>query len=241
MNSKSIHLTLLLLLITTQLLVAQNIKIGIGGGYGHILEETYYSQSVNDDPFPRQLGLRNWYRINSVVKFIPERFPVIFTGEINYLAGRNDSDYSGYYSPLQSGPMDMHIKAAQDIFSAGIGIESPLFRGRKLTPYFSLGLILNYFCEPDVEWTPALDPMWYYYSPQDDKSVISSSFRGGLNIGIGVEYALNETLGLDITARYNFMNLIGQNDASAWEKEEDFNIFTVTARVLFCLSNCQNH
>lgn len=220
---------IIFILASTPLLFSQNIKVGVGGGYAYIDNDTYYTRDVESNYSDFQLGLRNCYVINGKIRYEHEKIPIRFTCEVTFISATNNVDYLGYYSPLQSSPSKMHLDASQDIYSIGFGIESPIIKS-SITPYSSLGVVLNYFNKTEIVRTPKSDPIL-----NGDKSMISNSVRAGLNMGFGLDYLIFEKISLDISAKYSFMNLLWKKNLHHEEKEENFNTFSITASVLYNL------
>jgi len=230
MKTKYFSLSIIFILASTSFLFSQSIKAGVGGGYAYISNNTYYTQEVESNYSSFTLGLRNCYVLNGKIKYEHQEIPIRFIGEMSLMSATNHVDYLGYYSPLQSSPAKMHLDATQTIYSIGFGVELPIVKSFIIVPYSSLNATLNYFSKTKILRTPEPDPLL-----NADRSIISNSIRAGLNIGLGLNYSLFEKLSLDISAKYNFMNLIGKRKSSLEEKEENFNTFTITANILYDL------
>lgn len=209
------------------LLISQNIKIGLGGGYAYIDNDTYYTRNIGISYFPNQLGMRDCYTINAKLKYAPLNSPIIFIGELFFLSASKDVDYLGYYALYQSSPAKMHLNASQNIYSLGVGIEAPIIKSF-VTPYFSIGIMANYFGKTKVVMTPKPDMFFDRYG-----LVISDKLRAGLNIGLGVEYKFIEKMSLDISAKYNFINLVGKENITEKQNEESFNTFSISAIIFY--------
>jgi hypothetical protein len=82
--------------------------------------------------------------------------------------------------------------------------------------------LVNHFSKTNIIRTPKPDE-WLYAEPEP--YIFSDNLRAGLNIGLGMEYLFFKSLSIDLSAKYNFMNLIG--------KEEKFNMFTVGLYILY--------
>ena len=230
MKARIIFFIALFTCFSSTIIFSQNIRIGLGVGYAYIDNDTYYTRDVQSSYFSNQLGIRNCFVINGKIKYAPIESPIIFTGELLFLSAANEVDYLGYYSSLQSSPAKMHLEASQDIYSFGIGIEAPIIKSIVM-PYFTLGILANYFGKTKVERTPESDLI--FDRIELDDLLISDKLRVGLNVGIGVDYQFLETLSFDISAKYNFMNMIFKKDISKTENEENFNTFSITTSVLY--------
>ena len=180
MKVRHFFFIIIFILASAPLLFSQNIKVGVGGGYAYIDNDTYYTRDVESNYSDFQLGLRNCYVINGKIRYEHEKIPIRFTCEVTFISVTNNVDYLGYYSPLQSSPSKMHLDASQDIYSIGFGIESPIIKS-SITPYSSLGVVLNYFDKTEIVRTPKPDPIL-----NGDKSMISNSVRAGLNMGLSL-------------------------------------------------------
>lgn len=227
MKLKYYGLIIIIICTSSSLLFSQNIKIGIGGGYAYIDNDTYYTRDVKSSYFSSQLGLRNCYVINSKIKYSSSEIPIILTGEISFFLAKNNVDYLGYYSFIQSSPAKMHLDVSQYIYSIGIGIESPIVTSF-ITPYLSLSILLNYFGKTKVERTPKPDSMF-----DDPKNIISNSLRAGINMGFGFDFTLSEKISVDLATKYSFMNLVGKKNVSQKVKEENFNTISIVANVFY--------
>jgi hypothetical protein len=126
MRMQSFFLKVLFLLLLSNIIFAQHIYVGIGGGYAYLDNNIYYTKDVEEIPGSGGLGLKNWCIFNSKIKYKSSQTAVIFTGEFRFISASRDIDYLGYYSLFQSSPAKMHLDASQDIYSFGIGIENPI-------------------------------------------------------------------------------------------------------------------
>lgn len=226
-------ISIFILLIFPTLLISQDIKVGIGGGYAYILNDIYYTGNVQPTFNTNKLGMKNCYTINAKLKYSPIESPIIFIAELQYLSAKNETDYMGFYSLVQSSPARMHLIAAQDIYFIGFAVESPIYRSI-FSPYLSLGFMANYFGKTKIERTPKPEP-FIERNLESNELIISNKLRGGMNVGLGVDYKFMKKFSLDILAKYNLMNLIGQKAITEILKEESFNTFSITAVILYSL------
>lgn len=224
-------LSVLFLFLLTNSILAQHIQIGIGTGYAHLGNKNYYSKNVGELNGCGGLGLENWYIVNSKIKYKQPQLPIIFASEFSFISATRDIDYLGYYSTLQSSPAKMNIDASQNIYSFIIGIEYPIHLST-FTPYLSTSFLGNYFGKTKVTRTPKPDENLY---EDPEPLIFSSIFRAGFDIGIGMEYLLLETISIDLSAKYSFMNLFGKKDGALLNKEDNFNMLTLRIGVLYVL------
>ncbi|KAA3660939.1 MAG: hypothetical protein DWQ10_05590 [Calditrichaeota bacterium] len=220
MKTKILFYCLFLILIPAQSIFAQNSLVGFGGGYAYLDNETYFTQDPNGG-FRSPLGLRNSYSINTRIKYIKPKLPFKIRMGLDFISANNNTSFMGVRSWVDSHFTNMHIDANQNIYSASFGIESPVIKSI-VTPYFSLGILANFFQETKVKIKP--EPEEYY--PSDDLN-FDNNLRFGISTGIGFEYQLLKAFLVDISIDYKFMNLMGKSNNLSYLKEENFNTLSI--------------
>jgi opacity protein-like surface antigen len=105
-------------------------------------------------------------------------------------------------------------KVAYNVFSASLGIENNFSPQKKIKPYVGLDVLTNFISGSAVLATDSTD----------FNLDIRSSFRLGLSLNLGFEYAFNDKVGLNLGYRLTHANLIGrQNKASGSPNETYLN------------------
>jgi hypothetical protein len=99
---------------------------------------------------------------------------------------------------------------SQKILTVGLGVNYNLISG-PLTPYLTLDLQYNNFGET-----------------QQGAQTFGAFSRTGLGIGAGAAFSLLPLFDLDVTAKYNMLNLMGKK-----EGEETVSIITLSAMLMF--------
>ncbi|MCI0449595.1 MAG: porin family protein [Chlorobi bacterium] len=96
-------------------------------------------------------------------------------------------------------------KVAYNVFSGSLGVENNFSPQKKIKPYVGLDIIANFISGKAVLATDSTD----------FNLRIRSSFRVGLSLNLGFEYAFNNRVGFNLGYRLTHANLIGrQNKAS---------------------------
>ena len=222
-------LILLLLLFFSTALFSQSVKFGFGGGYAYVDNNTFYSSEVAQNSLPPSLGLKHCYTINTKMKYQNSKFPVNLTWELIYISAPNTFEYLGYSSQIQSGPGIIKLSASQKVYSLGVGIESQIIKS-KVNTYFLLGILTSYFGKTEIKRNPEPEKIF-----KNSEPVIYDVFRIGINAGLGMEYPFTPKTSIDISVKYNFMNIGGESNFSENELEENFNNISFTIFLFYKL------
>lgn len=208
----------------TYSLNAQNIQIGIGGGYTKLFNNEFYTSAISEDG----LGFKHGAHISFKVKLGYEALPIRTNCYVSYLPLNSEGTIT-----LSHGDRD--IGFSSNVLSYGLGIEYEISNSF-LPLYISLNLKMNKFNETSLKETYPVAWAPYYLTLFRS---ISDETRLGIEIGFGHEFYLFTKYGIDIYIKYDILNLIGKKEFR-WAvpvpqtfKEENINIFGVTASIFF--------
>ena len=210
------------LLNITYSLNAQDIQIGIGGGYTKLYNNELYTRDISEDG----LGLKHGNHISFKVKLGLKALPFKTAGYISYLPLKSEGIIA-----LSHG--DREIGFSSNVLSYGLGIEYKIINSF-FSPYIFLNMKMNKFSKTSlkepypVAWAP------YYLTLFRS---ISDETRYGIEIGLGHEFYFFPKYGLDIYIKYEILNLIGKEEFN-WLahvpqtfKEENINTFSIAANI----------
>lgn len=111
-------------------------------------------------------------------------------------------------------------KVAYNVFSAGIGIENNFSPDKKFKPYIGFEIVSSFISGNAIFTTD---------STNFDLS-IKSSMRLGLTVNLGVEYAFNDKVGMNLGYKITHANIIGKvNKRSSSSSETYLNDDKITA------------
>lgn len=200
---KNVLVTLIcgaLLLISTSSLNAQ-VKFGISAGLTNITGPTGYTNKITDNGWGFGAALNAGAQLRINIPLVPLT-PVIFA-DYHMLKG-SEGTYLG------------DVKTSQNILSIGANLQYNILPLPLIKPYISVGAALNSFGELKIE-----------YPNGSSISGKSASRTGGL-IGVGTLITALPAVDIDISLKYQFLNMLGKDDG-----EESINAVTLNAAILF--------
>ena len=207
----------------TYYLNAQDIQIGIGGGYKKLHHNELYTNDISENG----LGLKHGNHISFKVKLDLKALPFKTAGHISYLPLKSEGTIA-----LSHG--DREIGFSSNVLSYGLGIEYKIINSI-FFPYILFNMKMNKFSKTSLK-EPYPVAVWTPYYQTLSKS-ISNETRYGIEIGIGHEFYFFPKYGLDITIKYEILNLLGKKESNRPAPvpeifyEENINIFSVTANI----------
>jgi hypothetical protein len=195
-----LQVLLTLFLLFSFSLKAQIVRVGIGGGLTSINSPTYYTDNISNGGF----GLKDGYHLSLIAKFNIPLSPIIpaFFIDYHYLNSSGQSDSGS-------------VSYTQKIFSIGAEGEWDFLPLPLIKPYLLVNISLNNF----GELQKTISNQVYGQA---------SYTRYGMGFGIGAVISIIPSMDLDLSAKYNFMNLIGKKS-----NEGKIDAFTLNLVLLF--------
>lgn len=176
-------ITLLLIIFISTPSKAQLIKFGIGGGLTSLSGPDSLTKSISNGG----LGFTSNYHFTVMVKFDIPLVPItpgIFI-DYHYLKGSGTNNAG-------------NISTEQNIFSIGVEGQYNILPLPLVKPYAAIDIAYNHFGDLQVSEASAI--------------FTSSGYnRYGAAIGIGAVVTAIPSIDLDVSLKYNFMNLVGKN------------------------------
>ncbi|HEX2982978.1 MAG TPA: outer membrane beta-barrel protein [Ignavibacteriales bacterium] len=176
---------------------AQSFKIGVGGGLTLVQSPDYF------DDYDMSTG----YHFGAKAKLGLPLLPIKITGQIYY------NTFSGSVEEYE-GPDLVNVDYSSSMLIVGAGVEYSLIPG-PISPYLGADLFLTSFGDLEAE------TLGQTFTRNSAES------RVGLGLGAGLDFKLLPMFDIDIAAKYNFYNLMGQED-----EEEAFNAVSLTANFM---------
>jgi len=179
---------------------AQSIRLGLGGGLTSITSPSYYTDNISNGGY----GFKGNYHLGLIAKLNLPLLPI------------TPALFIDYHYLNSSGQFDTAaISFTQRIFSIGAEGEWDFLPLPFVKPYLLVNFALNHFGE--LQATTA------------NQIYGQSSFtRYGVGVGVGTLLSVIPSMDLDLSAKYNFMNLLGKSSG-----EGDIKAFTLNLLVLF--------
>lgn len=188
-------------------LKAQSLKAGIGGGLNMFTGPDAFTGDA-----PNGMAFNTEYAVGLKAKFGIPLLPLSITGQALYTSLNSKTSFT-------QGGSTYNLDYSSSIFTVALGAELSFIPG-PVSPYAGVDVMMNSFGDTEVE-PQVISGVQYVH-----KSASYSRF--GLGVGAGVEIKLLPMVDIDVSAKYNFNNLIGKETG-----EGDINSVLVTAHILF--------
>jgi hypothetical protein len=179
---------------------AQSIRLGLGGGLTSLTSPNYYTDNISNGAY----GFKGNYHFGLIAKLNIPLLPI------------TPAVFIDYHYLNSSGKFDSaEVSYSQRIFSIGIEGEWDFLSLPVVKPYLLVNVALNNFGELNATTSNQI-----FGQP--------SFTRYGAGFGIGTVLSVIPSMDLDLSAKYNFMNLVGKKSG-----EGSINAFTLNLLILF--------
>jgi len=217
---KHLFKSIILLIVFTSLTSGQSLKFGVGGGLSIVSSPEFYTKNISLGG----LGFSSEYHFNLKAKFSIPVLPITFVGEVNYnlLNGEESFVVPTYFNGYTYN-VDVNAETQASILTIGAGAQYSLIPG-PISPYVSASLLYNSFSELTITATGTYQGV----SETDETKVGETVSRMGAGIGAGVNISILPLFDIDVSARYNLMNLTGKE-----ENEEAMNMAQINLTLFF--------
>lgn len=198
---KKIVTILCILFVVSSSAFAQSFKVGLGGGLAIVNSP----DALTNDISKGGLGFSSEYQVGLKGKFGVPVLPFKLIGEINYSLLNGEEEFSMVY---YSETVDVKAETETSILSFGLGAEYYLIPG-PISPFVNATITLNTVNELKVKSTWKYNGVTY---PTEEETYGEKVSRTGIGIGAGVSISILPIIDIDITAKYNIVNLLGKED-----------------------------
>jgi opacity protein-like surface antigen len=145
----------------------------------------------------------------------------------------NDADEGQWYGGAQA-----RLYLSPDLELEGsIARRSNNYGGLTTVQTYPVQMSLLKYLMPGAGWSPFLlgGGGWYYTRVTGPVGFIHTSFRFGVHIGAGLEVMLNDTLSLDGSYRYVWLESVTSKDENALDKtyQDSGSMITIALNLLF--------
>lgn len=191
--------------------ISHHILVGISSGITNVAAPEAYTDPISTGGAGFESGN---FHIGGVMKIFVPVFPLTPVISFNFHALRGNSG---------------GVTTSQNIYSIGLSGQFTVSKGIA-SPYLSLDGSYNYFGKFDYTSSNSASPNSTYTASTTPSSpnTLSSRSRFGGGIGIGTDLNIIPYADLDVSARYQIMNLLG-----AKTSEDTISFFTFNIAVLF--------
>ena len=218
---KCILITIISIIISPDSINAQDIYLGIGGGYTKLCTNELYTSDICKGG----LGLKQGPHICFRVKLGCEALPFRTTGFISSLHLNSNETFGKHFIPRE-------VEISSKILSYGLGIEYEIIFPF-LSPYVFFNINMNKFSKTSYResYSAATCPSCLSLARS-----ISNETRYGIAIGLGHEFYFFPKYGIDIYIKYESLNLIGKEDVKRYSqifKEDNINTLSMSVNLYF--------
>ena len=146
---------------------------------------------------------KSGFNVGGALKYVLDR-----TGNLQVVGSLNYNGFSNTADTTEGSTGSENAKIKVNILSANVGVQYNFMPNQKVNPYVNLDFTNNFISGSTVVTTNGNTP------PSTDKS-LKSAWRGGLQFGAGLDFALSPSIGVLVGANYNLANLIGKDTVSS--------------------------
>jgi len=207
---------LLALLIVSSISYAQSFKVGIGGGLAIVNGPEHLTRDISKDG----IGFSTEYQVGLKGKFGLPLLPIKIIGEVNYILLNGEEDFD---MVISSEIVKIKAETEASVLSIGVGAEYNLIPG-PISPYVNATINYNSVSDLKVKASAEYNGISY---PAEEETIGEKFSRTGIGIGAGVTISILPIVDIDISAKYNIINLLGKDDG-----EETFSTTSLMATVL---------
>ncbi|MFH0733809.1 MAG: outer membrane beta-barrel protein [bacterium] len=219
---KRIFTVLIILLFGSTVMFSQSFKVGVGGGLTFITAPEIMTNDISNDG----LGFGAEYHFNAKAKFSLPVLPLAIIGEVYYtsLAGEEEYMLPVYYGGTL---YNVNMKAETDasILTFGVGAQYSLIPG-PISPYVSASILFNSISELKVKATASYQGV----TNSEEETYGEKISRTGLGLGAGLNISILPVIDLDVSLRYNIVNMLGKEDG-----EDTISMVNANVTVFFAL------
>jgi hypothetical protein len=204
--------------------LAQDLKIGVGGGALFMQGQGFFGS----DSYENSVGFGTTYSLGGEIEYSLPALPINLVGQLYYAPAsgegrRNSSD--GMVDPFG------HRRNESSFFSGGLGVRWVPLRGL-FSPYVGTGLLLSYLDAGRSslglpESLNELDGSTQSPDRMSERRRNNGITRLGIGFNAGSEFSLSPLLDLDVGANY------GLNGISGRRGEPNLNTIGFGATLLF--------
>ncbi len=220
---KRIFTLFFILLLASATMYGQSFKVGVGGGLTFITAPETFTNDISKDG----LGFSAEYHFNAKAKFSLPLLPIALIGEVYYTSLKGDEEFTiPYYSPT-TGTININMKGETEasILSFGVGAQYNFIPG-PISPYASASVLVNSISELKVKATAS----YMGETATEEQTIGEKTTRTGLGLGAGVYISILPAIDLDVSIRYNIVNLLGKEDG-----EDTMSMVNTNVTVFFAL------
>ncbi len=188
---------------------SQDFSVGPGIGFTALSGKDSYTTSISENG----LGFGTGFTYGGKIRFEIPLTSVSITANFLYSKFGDEGIVDFPQFPLSDQIDRLNITTSGSLFQASLGSELGLIPG-PVTPYATFDVLVSSFGKVDYEIQD------YKFAAEE----IKSRARFGIGLGGGIDFALTPNLSFDVSAKYNFNNLIGKE-----EEEKSINSILIFA------------
>ena len=205
------NLLFITLLLSSNLIFAQELSIGVLAGTRSFVGNSYYSANIGWPGIYHTNGTETWFsglgfskelQLGLCVNYKFSNTPIGLSFNFSYSPMRGKGVWPTWdIDALDLPPTYSEVESIMDYYSLGVSFKyyRPI---SKIEPYLALSPLINYF--GDVE---------NYSEEYDSKDFVNSyGIRYGLSLGAGADYYITRMIILNGNIVYEMDNLINARD-----------------------------
>ena len=192
-------------MLVSQFSFAQNkLSFALYGGYSvptADLKGEMDFADFNAHMFQNNYSMKSGFNFGGAAKYALDR--------MGNLQATLSLDYNGFSRTADTTAVEGAETAdlKMNIFSANLGVQYNFMPNQKVNPYVGLDFSNNFISGSSKVTTNST-------TTSTDKT-LKSAWRGGLQFGAGIDFAVSPNVGILVGAKYNLANLIGKDTTSS--------------------------
>ncbi len=203
----SISLFVLTVLISQSGFAQNKLSFALYGGYSvptsDLKGDVNFNILNNASGTVYNYAQKNGFNVGGAAKYALDRM-----GNLQAVLSLNYNAFNNSADTTQGSIGSESAKIKVNIFSANLGVQYNFMPNTKVNPFVNLDFTNNFIGGSTVVTTNGNTP------PSTDKT-LKSAWRGGLQFGAGVDFAVSNNIGVLLGGNYNLANLIGKDTSSS--------------------------
>ncbi|CAN5650474.1 hypothetical protein BH10BAC5_BH10BAC5_03600 [soil metagenome] len=184
---------------------SNKLSFAIFGGYSAPTAELKGEMDFKDfsaHMFANNYSMKSGFNVGGSAKYALDRMGNLqLTGSVIYNGFSRTADTVDAVNGSETADLKMNI------LSANIGAQYNFMPNHKVNPYVNVDFTNNFISGSSKVVTNNT-------TTSTDKS-LKSAWRGGLQLGAGIDFAVSPNIGILVGGNYNFANLIGKDTTSS--------------------------
>ena len=187
---------------------SNKLSFALFGGYslptGDLKGDIFFNGNGNDRSYLEKSG----FNFGGALKYALDRMGALqLVVSVDYNGFSNSQDTTETTTQGKTSvTTTTSAKVKMNILSANVGAQYNFMPNHKVNPYVNLDFTNNFF-SGSIDVTQN--------GTSNIAQTLKSTWRGGLQFGAGIDFAISPNMGVVVGGNYNLANLIGKDSASS--------------------------